>query len=419
MLYRLKRPTAVTLAALMLLTTPAWAGPKKKSRAKVTVFLIHQGKVPAKVRARLTHAIVKSLHDNKNLQVKDPDKLLLQFSGEVPLRTIRKAKSNLKKGIFLIKGGNPTEAIAKIQGAIAGLEKSLSFVKKKTLAKAIMALGVAQAEAGSRGLARRTFVKLLTWRPRVLFDTREFGSRYLPLFAKAQSIAQRLPRGSAELRSEPSGAKAYVDGRFVGITPTTAFGLAKGVHYATFKKQGFIKASLRIDVSGSEQRKFSAELKSSDKYLLLQQSLETVKGELGGENATQAMVDLRSFLFIDQVIFARVTQAGGDDMRVQGYLYDLRNKLRLNTATQTIKADELKAIAKMTTLLYVNVRYDGTLEAPEDAPPPPPTKRTPFYATWWFWTAVAVGTAAIVVPVLVVPEARSCEDGSRCITVRN
>ncbi len=419
MLYRLNVATAVTLAALIMLTTPAWAGPKKKSRAKVTVFLIHDDKVPAKVRARLTHAIVKSLHDNKNLQVKDPDKLLLQFSGEVPLRTISRAKSNLKKGIFLIKGGNANEAIAKIQSAIKGLERSLSFVKKKTLARAIMALGVAQGEAGRRGAAKRTFVKLLTWRPRVLFDTQEFGPRYLPLFARAQSLAKRLPRGSAELSTEPSGAKAYVDGRFVGITPTTAFGLAKGVHYATFKKQGYIKASLRINVSGSEQRQFSAELKSSDKYLLLQQSLEKVKGALGGENATQAMVDLRSFLFIDQVIFARVTRAGGDSMLVQGYLYDLRNKLRLNSASQTIKTGKLNSIAKMTALLYVNVRYDGTLEAPEDAPPPPPPKRTPFYATWWFWTAVAVGTAAIVVPVLVVPEARSCEDGSRCITVRN
>ena len=409
---------AVGLAALMLFVSPAWAGPKK-NKAKVTVFLIAEGTVSAKLTARLSHAIVKSLHDNKNLDVKDPDKLLLQFSGEVPSRTISRAKSNLKKGIFLIKGGNPGEAIVKIRGAISGLEKSLAFVTKKLLARAFMALGVAQAEGGNRKAAHKTFVQLVTWRPHVLFDTREFGARYLHLFARAQAAAKKLPRGSAELSTDPVGAKAYVDGRFVGITPTTAFGLASGFHYATFKKQGFIKASKRIQVSGSEQHKYHKELKSSDKYLLLQQSLGTIKGEMGAEKATQAMLDLRSFLFIDQVVFARVRQTGAGKMHVQGYLYDLRSKLRLNQASQTVTTQKFKAIAKMTTLLYVNARYDGLLDAPTDAPPPPPPTRKPFYATWWFWSAVGVGAAAVVVGVVLIPESRSCEDGSRCLTVRN
>ena len=409
---------ATVLAVLTVFTSPVYGGPKKP-KAKVTVFLIPQGNVSPKLTAKISHAIVKSLHDNRNLDVKDPDKLLVRFAGEVPTRTISRATSNLKKGIFLIKGGNPGDAIVKIRGAINGLEKSLAFVTKKQLARAFMALGVAQAEAGNRRAARQTFVSLLTWRPRVLFDTKEFGSRYLPLFARAQAIAKRLPRGSAELSTEPNGAKAYVDGRFVGITPTTAFGLASGVHYATFKKESYIKASKRIRVSGSEQQKYHQELKSSDKYLLLQQSLGAVKNELGSVKATQAMADLRSFLFIDQVIFARIQQVGTSKLRVQGYLYDLRSKMRLNQTTQTVSTGKFKAIAKMTTLLYVNVRYDGMLEAPKDAPPPPPPKRTPFYATWWFWSAAAVGAAAIVVGVVLIPESRSCEDGSRCITVRN
>ena len=409
---------ATVLAGLTLFTSPVWAGPKKP-RAKVTVFLIPQGNVSPKLTAKISHAIVKSLHDNRNLDVKDPDKLLVQFAGEVPSRTISRAESNLKKGIFLIKGGNPGDAIVKIQGAINGLEQSLAFVTKKMLARAFMALGVAQAEAGNRRAAQQTFVSLVTWRPRVLFDTKEFGPRYLPLFAKAQAISKRLPRGSAELSTDPSGAKAYVDGRFVGITPTTAFGLASGFHYATFKKEGFIKASKRIRVSGSEQQKYQQELKTSDKYLLLQQALGAVKNELGAEKATQAMADLRSFLFIDQVIFARIRQVGAKKLLVQGYLYDLRSKIRLNQASQTVVTGKFKAVAKMTTLLYVNVRYDGLLEAPPDAPPPPPLTRTPFYATWWFWSAAAVGAAAIIVGVVMIPESRSCEDGSRCITFRN
>ena len=398
---------------------PAHAGPTK-TRAKVTVFLMPQGEIDPKKAARVTHAIVKAMHDNGNLKVKDPDKLLVEFAGEIPSRTISRAKSDLKKGIFLIKGGNANEAAAKLRGSLAGLEEALAFVKKSLLARAYMALGVALAEAGRRKEAYNTFVRLLVWRPRVRYNTSEFGSRHLPLFARAQEAARRLPRGSVELATEPNGAKAYVDGRFVGITPTTAFGVTSGVHYATFKREGYIKASKRIEVSGTMQKKYSKELKSSDKYLLLKQSLETAKGELGKKNATQAMTDLRSFLFIDQVVFARVRQLGDGQLHVQAYLYDLRSKQLLNQATQTIPGNKLSSVKKLTGLLYVNVRYDGSLAAPEEPPPPPPPKRTPFYKTWWFWSAVAVGTAAIVVPSIVIPgQTTSCEDGSRCITIRN
>ena len=416
-LRRTLRWTAAVCVTLALAAAPAAAGPPRK--AKVTVFLLPAEGVAAKLSARVSHALVKAMHSNPNLQVKDPDKLLVQFSGEVPSRVISRAKANLKKGIFLIKGGDPAGAAVRLRAAIKGLEGALAFVKKSLLARAMMALGVAQAEAKDQRAAYATFLRLLTWRPAVRYDTQEFSARHLPTFARAQKAARRLPKGSAELSTTPPGAKAYVDGRFVGITPATAWGLASGSHYATYKMQGYIKASHRITVSGTEQRKFSQELKQSDKILLLQQSMDKIKHEAGAQKATAAMLDLRSFLFIDQVIFARVQQVAGEQIQVEGYLYDLRTKMRLNQATQTVPTRELKALSKLTRLLFVKVRYDGTLAAPVEAPPPPPQTRRPFYATWWFWTAVAVGTAAVVVPVVLVPQGDSCEDGSRCITIRN
>ena len=252
------------------------------------------------------------------------------------------------------------------------------------------------------------------------YDTDRYPSKHLPLFIKAQKAMKKRTKGSAELTTSPPGAKAYIDGRFVGVTPTTAFGLRAGTHYATYKMAGYVKAAQKIKISGRVQRRYEKELSRSDKYLLLKQTLTSLKDDLGKVQATSPMADLRSFLFIDQVVFARVMPGDGDEeVTVKAYLYDLRSKVRLNHASRTMAASQVSNIAELSRALYLNARYDGSLAAPEEPEPPPPPKRKPFYATWWFWTAIGVAAAGVVTAVLVWPESRSCAEDYRCVTLGN
>jgi hypothetical protein len=274
-----------------------------------------------------------------------------------------------------------------------------------------MALAVAQAEARRPRQARATFVGLLTWRPLLRYDTATFSPQHLPIFERARQLVKKLKRGSIELTSTPSGAKAYIDGRFMGVTPTVAFGIKVGEHYASFKKEGFIKAAQKVLISPRKQGTFEQPLKRSKKYLLLKQSLSRAKGGLGKATANAAMVDLRSVLYIDQALFATIGYAGPGKLYIQAYLYDLRSKLRLNQAALTVDQRSLAGITKLARMLYLNVRTDGSLEAPPEAPPPPPETRAPLYATWWFWTAIGAGIAtAIIVPYYAWPRSEKVPD---------
>jgi tetratricopeptide (TPR) repeat protein len=393
------------------LCTP-WLADAQEQKTRVTVFLVPAKGYDAQTIANVSRKLITSLRKNINLDVEDSDKLLVQFSGEAPRTTIREADPLVSRGTKALEFGRPAEAEALFERAVTTYESIPAFIKKRALARAHLALGIAQAESGKHELARSTFIKLLTWRPLIKYDSQTFSATHAPLFASAKKRVKRLKRGSVELVTDPSGAKAYLNGRFMGVTPTVVFGLTVGDHYATFKKAGYVKAASRISISPTMQKQYSLTLKRSEKFLLLKQSLDNAIKGLGQPKANSAMQDLRSFLFIDQAVFTMVGYAGPGKLRIRAFLFDLRSSLRLNHVSRVVEQRSLHGLEELARLLYLNVKYDGTMEAPPEAPPPPPPKRSPLYATWWLWTAIGAGlVTAIVVPYAVWPESDTIGKG--------
>jgi tetratricopeptide (TPR) repeat protein len=405
------------LLAFVCYTSGALAA--KPPRARVTVFVLTAESFPADQKGRVANILGKALKKNPQLEVKDSDRLLVEFAGEVPGDTITKAREALENGVRLLNEGDAATAITPLEEAITSLEGVLPFIKKEMLARALMALGAAQARLQQPRKALATFIQLLTWRPVATFDINSFGDQALSLFEKAQQAVKANRRGSVELISDPPGAQAYLDGRRVGLTPTVAFGLKVGDHYATFKLQGYVKAAQKITVNPAKQLKYTTSLRRSEKYLLLDQSLRDAQRSLGKPKASPEMVSLSTFLFIDQVIFVSLEQSGSSSITVQAYLYDLRSKLALSRAALSLSPKNLKDLQRLAEMLYLNVTYDGTLVAPPEPPPPTPPKRRPFYSTWWFWTAVVVGSAGVVLPIVYWPTAKTWPEGYGVIRVQN
>ncbi|MCC6746412.1 MAG: PEGA domain-containing protein [Deltaproteobacteria bacterium] len=413
--------TAAFLVAVVAFAQPQSA--RSASRTRVTVFIIPAKGASPKTVARASNALLTGLRRNPRLDVKDSDKLLAEFAGEEPTAQIRQAEELKERGLELLRGGKPGPALAKLQEAAQGFEKVLASTKKQSLAETQVAIGVALAEAGRASQAQAAFLRLLAWRPTHRFDADAFGPQHLPLFERAVALSKRLRRGSVELVTTPPGAKAYVDGRYVGVTPALAFGLTVGEHYATFKMPSYGKAAVKVTVHPQRQESYSVELRQSEKYLLLKQTLDRATAGLGQPRASAAMVDLRSVLFVDQVVFATISPAATEQIGVQAYLYDLRSQLRLNATGLVLPEPRLKELERLAQLLYVNVPYDGAIATPPDPPPPPPQRRRRFYATWWFWTAVGAGAAAAIVTLAAWPSDKSCQgnagDGNRCVRIPN
>jgi tetratricopeptide (TPR) repeat protein len=429
-----RRPVCVALVVAALLPTGAWADEEEEStagRLSIGVFLLPEDKLPSEGLAIVTRGLEKGLKPNKKIAQKETDLLLAEFSGEVPLEALGEARAAAEAGKELLSRGQAEAAAKKLGAAEATMEQVLAFARKSELADLQFLAGVAYLQMGDKLAAEDEFARLQTWRPSYVVDVEKYP-KVLPLWEHVRGQIDGAGRGSIEIKSEPAGAMAFVDGRYLGVTPTHADALSVGEHYVTVKKEGYQRRLVKVAVDPKVEQQVKEKLPRSEKYLLLSQSLDGAKKGLGDKKANQSMQDLRTFLFIDQAVFVRAKKGKGGGMVLDAWLYDLRSKRRLSQVKSVaVSSDEDKAeaaLGELATALYAGVRYDGKTDEDDKL-----ARRARgegknkggggITSKWWFWTAIGI-TAGVAVPVVLYEAGAfdagsgpTCPDGDICGTV--
>ena len=389
---------------------------------RVTTFLLKHPGLEDQPLVAVMRALDDGLKRNPRLEMKDLDTRLADFAQEVPQEQIDEGRLLLQEGQKALTALELPAAIKKLAQAVEVLSKVLPYIKKAELADAMMALGAAQFENGDKKEAARTFARLLVWRSDYKVDLNHYPPAILTVVEDVRKEVDKQKRGSLEIRSDPAAAQAYVDGRYIGVTPTFADGLIVGEHWVTLKKEGFKKAVMAAQVSSKVQQLVSIVMERSTKYLLVEQALAGVEKSLGETSLDPSADNLKEVLFVDHAVFVRAAAAGAGQIRVDSFLYDLRTRRRLTRVTKTVPAARAeKELQTLASSLYLNVSYEAELVESKDAPPPKPYVRAPFYKTWWFWTAVGAGVAVAGGAVgtyygVTSAQAARCVDGTHCLS---
>jgi len=364
---------------------------------RVTTFLLKHKGLEDPALVPVMRALDDGLKRNPRLEMKDLDTRLADFAQEVPQEQIDQGRLLLQEGQKALTALELPVAIKKLTQAVDVLSKVLPYVKKAELADAMMALGAAHFENADKKEAKRTFERLIVWRSDYKVDMTKYPPAILAIVEDVRKEIEKQKRGSLEIRSEPSAAQAYVDGKYIGVTPCFADGLIVGEHWVTLKKEGYKKAVMAAQVSSKVQQLVSVPMERSTKYLLVEQALAGVEKSLGQATLDASADNLKEVLFIDHAVFVRAAPSGGGvDVKVDSFLYDLRTRRRLTHVTKTVPvAKAEKELASLAGQLYLNVSYEAELVESKDAPPPKPYVRPPFYKTWWFWTAAGVAVVGV------------------------
>lgn len=384
-------------------------GEAQPQAVRITTFVLQHPGVPDQAVVPVMRALDDGLKRNPRLEMKDLDTRLADFAQEMPQDQIDEGRLLLQDGHKALTSLALGVAIKKLSLAVDALSKVLPYIKKQELADAMMALAAAQFEEGDRKGSRVTLIRLFTWRPDFRLDTNKYPPSMITPVDEAKREVEKAKRGSLEIRSEPHAAQAYVDGKYVGVTPTFAEGLAAGEHWVTLKKEGYRKAVTAATVSPKVQQVTTILLERSGKYLLVEQALKGVEAKLGAPLLDASVDNLKEVLFIDHAVFVRPTQATGSAVQVDAYLYDLRTRRRLTHVARTVPVSEAeKRMQSLASTLYMNVNYDAELETPKDAPPPERAMRRSFYKTWWFWTVTGMIVAGVAVGAAFAPQTKDC-----------
>ncbi len=417
---RLRRVSTSLLALGLYVSIPQrLASADEEAKVRVTTFLLsHQG-IEDAVLVPGMRALDDSLRRNPRLEMKDLDTRLADFAQEVPSEQVEEGRRLLAEGEKALSLREIGPATRQLRQAAEVLSKVLPFIKKQELAEAMVALAVTYCEGGDKRACRAQFQRLLTWRSDHKYDPNKFSEKHLALFEEVKKELATAKRGSLEIRSDPPAAQAYVDGRYVGVTPAFAEGLLVGEHFVTLKREGYRKAVQPVTVSAKVQETVELKLERSGKFLLVEQALNAVERQLGHDRLDADVDNLKEVLYLDHAVFVRARRTKPGHIRVESHLYDLRSRRRLATETREIADGEGdKMLAQQAAALYVNVRYDAELEAPKDEPIPlARAGRKPIHKRWWFWTvvgAVAVGVAVTTGVVVAKYKPQSCGDGNYC-----
>lgn len=399
-------------------TTPA------EPKVKVTPFMMPHPGVSEEDVVEVMRSIESGLRKNERLDVKDLDTRLAGFAQEVPVDAVDAARQKLADGQQALHDLRIPEAVQKLQEAIDQLVAVLQYVKKQELADAMAALAVAQYEGGDKQSGNDEFVELLTWRPDYVYDPTRFPPRYGSRFddaARRVLVAKRQP---ITVHTDPEGAQAYVDGKYVGVTPCTTGPLPVGRHFVTLKKEGHKKAAAAVVARADAPAQVEVALTRMDKYLLVEQARDALAPKLGDEELGADADTLKTVLFLDQAVFVKAAPTSDGQLGLDAWLYDLRTRRRLSHVHQVLpKAASAQTVdeklAALPQQLYLGVSYEGVLVAPKDAPLK--GNEVPVYKKWWLWTAVAAGVVVAGGAVgagLAIDATRDpgCPGGAHCIS---
>lgn len=367
---------------------------------KVSVFIFPELEMDANVATELVAGLRRGIRANPRLEFVDPSKALssMEQSDEEEENDADRGIALLEEAIGQAGSGQWRRVVRTLDDALELFENDLSHTPRRALVDASMLWGAAQCQLRRRRVCQSAFRRVVTFRENVTYDTEILPSRSESVFEEVRDETLGGPRGSLRIETYPPGAEVFVDGRFVGASPTRAEGLLAGDHYVTLKMVGYQRQVRRVTVQTDFEDTVDFELLQMSNAPLLTDALESAREEVGQVRIGGGMRDLWTLLLIDQVILGDLSRIGNsDEFNLTLFVYDLRTSHGLRRIQRRIQWEvaNLSAAEALAAELYEGVDLSGRIRPVEEDLPEPPREPDPFYRTWWFWSiigAVIVGT---------------------------
>ena len=154
---------------------------------------------------------------------------------------------------------------------------------------------------GEADEARLNLLSLLSLAPTYELSPKIFAKDFIGLRATVATSVNAALRGNAVVKSQPAGARVYLDGTFQGYTPFTLPQIEVGQHLVRVEHPGFTKWGQIVDVS-PEPQELNAELVPTPEWKSFDALLDKVAAEIPREENAATISQLGKQLGVDRAI---------------------------------------------------------------------------------------------------------------------
>lgn len=200
--------------------------------------------------------------------------------------------------------------------------------------------GSVMNQRGEVDEAKLALVDLMALSPTYELSPKTYGGDYIALRAKVATGFQAELRGSARIKSRPSGARVYLDDQFVGYTPLTLPAQQVGKHLVRLERPGYRKAGQIVELSPEDQE-LGFELVETPSFKSFDALSGRLQGEIESDAGGQTVASLGQTLGLDRGVLGTVRQLRDSNAtEVVLGLFDLRSGKKLAAKKVVFQGDE-------------------------------------------------------------------------------
>jgi len=289
------------------------------------------------------HFVREALKESDGHEVVDLAEALGSPTQNRAKRAFSVAEEMVVKGRSAYETLDLDPAIDFLNTALTKYERHAAYIESPAkVAEVLMLLGATHILRGEEKTGAKRLAQAVAVYPEIEPDPRIFNPGMRQIFQDAVDRLAARPVGTLSITSNPSYARVYVDGKFVGVTPMAIDKVTEGRHLVRLTKDGYRNWGRVIDVVGQVESTDVATMKPTDNFeefdALVEAAMPSLPNLSIGDGAKLVHRQLGDLLDVDELFMAEV-RLDGERVRVLAVLLDLTKKAVVNRGTQVFSYD--------------------------------------------------------------------------------
>jgi hypothetical protein len=291
----------------------------------------------------VAHYMRTLVAQDERYQVADLSDTLGGDSADRAKRAFEVAEEMVQKGRAAYETLDLEPAIDYLNTALNKYERHAGHVTDiKKVAELLMLLGATHILRGEDKTGTKRLAQAVAVDPSIEPDPRIFNPSMREIFQDVTKKLKERPQGTVAITSNPSYAEIYLDGKFVGVTPTAMDKVPEGRHFVRMVREGYKSWGKVIEVVGQVEAADTATLKPSDNFeeydALVEAAMPSLSNKAVGDKVGEVFHQLGKLLKVDELLLAEV-RLDGERVRVLAVLIDVTEATVLRSASRTFSYD--------------------------------------------------------------------------------